>query len=195
MTRKTLEELAAGYALGALDSAEAAELEALIANDARVREEVSSFMEAAAALVAAACPSVPPTPELSARILAAVAATPQEKQAGRISSIPEGFSVVRNGESVWKESGIPGFRMKILSADPRTGTQIILAELAAGGRIPEHDHTGVEELYILTGHLHTEGCVLGPGDFLRAEAGTHHHELHSLDGCTALLINSPVPVS
>ena len=39
--------------------------------------------------------------------------------------------------------------------------------------------------------IDAEGQVLGPGDFVRAEAGTHHHEVISLDGCTALLILGP----
>ena len=37
----------------------------------------------------------------------------------------------------------------------------------------------------------TEERMLGQGDFLRAEAGTHHRELSSPDGCTALLVVSP----
>ena len=52
-----------------------------------------------------------------------------------------------------------------------------------------HDHSSSEELFILSGHLQTEGRLLGPGDFLHAEPGTHHHELVSPDGCVALIIN------
>ena len=44
MTRKTLEELAAAYGLGALDQAEATQLEALMAQDADARQEVAAFM-------------------------------------------------------------------------------------------------------------------------------------------------------
>ena len=64
----------------------------------------------------------------------------------------------------------------------------LLADLAPGARFPTHDHAGSEQLYILSGHLHTEGRIMGPGDFLHAEAGTHHGELHSPDGCRALLV-------
>jgi anti-sigma-K factor RskA len=49
MTRKTLEELAAAYGLGALDQAEATQLEALMAQDADARQEVAAFIDAAAA--------------------------------------------------------------------------------------------------------------------------------------------------
>jgi len=67
----------------------------------------------------------------------------------------------------------------------------MLMALAPGAKVPDHDHAGTEEIYMLSGHLHTEGQVMGPGDFLRAEAGTHHHEVVSPDGCLALLILGP----
>jgi hypothetical protein len=44
---------------------------------------------------------------------------------------------------------------------------------------------------MLSGHLQTEGQLIGPGDFLRAEAGTHHYKATSPDGCIALLILGP----
>ncbi len=69
------------------------------------------------------------------------------------------------------------------------GYQVVLAELAAGARFPEHDHSSSEELFIVSGHLQTEGRMLGPGDFLHAEPGTHHRELISPDGCVALIIS------
>jgi anti-sigma factor ChrR (cupin superfamily) len=192
MNRKTLEELAAGHALGALDSSEAAELERLLAHDEKTRDEVAAFMDVAAAMAAGASPAVTPSTETRARILAAVAATTQARRVDAPACGQKGFRVTPRSESAWIETGLPGFRMKVLSGSPDAPYQLILAELAAGGRIPEHDHHGTEELFILSGHLHTEGYVLGPGDFFRAEAGTHHRELTSPDGCTAILINGAV---
>lgn len=54
----------------------------------------------------------------------------------------------------------------------------------------EHDHLGAEEMYVLTGDLQSEGRSLGPGDFVHAEAGTHHRPLRSIGGCTALMVVS-----
>lgn len=194
MTRKNLEELAAGHALGALDSCEAAEFERLLAHDAKAREEAAAFIDTAAAMAAGASPAIAPSAELRARILATIAATAQTRQAEAQAQAPDskGFCVTPAGEQGWIEPGLPGFRMKVLSGGPGAPYQLILAELSAGGKIPEHDHPGTEELFILSGHLHTEGYVLGPGDFFRAEAGTHHRELTSPDGCRAILINGPV---
>jgi anti-sigma factor ChrR (cupin superfamily) len=67
----------------------------------------------------------------------------------------------------------------------------MLTALAHGAKVPDHDHASSQEIYMLTGHLHTEDQVLGRGDFVRAEAGTHHHEVISPDGCKALLILGP----
>jgi anti-sigma factor ChrR (cupin superfamily) len=61
-------------------------------------------------------------------------------------------------------------------------------EVGAGATYPAHDHAGYEELYVLSGDLETEGRLLGPGDFLHAEPGSHHNPLHSPHGCTALLV-------
>lgn len=192
MTRKNLEELAAGHALGALDSSEAAQLEALLTGDKKAREEVAAFIDTAAAMAAGASPAVAPSAEMRARILASVAATTQARRSDAPVSDSKGFCVKPDNEEGWIETGVPGFRIKVLSGCPDAPYRLILAELASGAKIPEHDHHGTEELFILSGHLHTEGYVLGPGDFFRAEAGTHHHELISPDGCRAILINGRV---
>jgi putative transcriptional regulator len=96
-----------------------------------------------------------------------------------------------NSSEGWMDTAIPGFCTKFLSPGPHPGCQVMLIALAAGGKVPDHHHAGTEELYLLSGHLHTEGQVMPPGDFLRAEPGTYHHKVFSPDGCTALLIVGP----
>jgi len=91
----------------------------------------------------------------------------------------------------WLESEIPGFRTKMLSTGPQPGHKMMLVAFDAGITYGDHDHDGIEELYMISGHLHTEGLVLGPGDFMRGELGTHHHPSYSPDGCVALLICRP----
>jgi len=53
-------------------------------------------------------------------------------------------------------------------------------------------HAGHEEVYVLNGDLQTEGCRMGPGDFLHSDPGTLHHALYSEHGCRALLV-VPLP--
>jgi anti-sigma factor ChrR (cupin superfamily) len=191
MTRKELEELAIAYGLGMLDQAAAARFESLIAHDLDALQEVASFADTAAAFAAASSPRVEPSVEQRARILAGIASMPQLHRKPAETSVPEGYSFKLNGSEGWVDMDVPGFRTKLLSRGRHPGCEVMLIALAPGAKVPVHDHVGSEEIYMLTGHLHTEGQVLGPGDFVRAEAGTHHHEVVSPDGCMALLILGP----
>jgi anti-sigma factor ChrR (cupin superfamily) len=192
MTRKRWEELAVEYALGISTPDENTQLEALVAHDSDLGEEVAALIDTAAAFAAASSPVMEPSSGLRERILADIATTPQmSAQQPAAPVLPAGFTLLRHGREGWKDSGTPGLRQKLLASGPGSDHAIMLLALDPGGKVPEHDHRSSEQIYVLSGHLHTEGRVLGPGDFLRAEAGTHHHELISPDGCVALLIVSP----
>jgi len=191
MNRKTLDELAAGHALGALDADEQRRLETLLAHDPNARTEVAAFIDAAAAVAAAGAPRVTPSAAQRSRILALVKATPQKERAPAAAPLSQGYSVLADHLEGWVESGAPGFRTKLLSKGPQPDYQVYLIALEPGAKVAKHDHSGIEELYMISGHLETEGRLLGPGDFMRGEAGTHHHECGSPDGCVALLILRP----
>ena len=189
-----LQELAVAHALGALDPADLARWEAATAARPEAESEFGKSSDAAAALALGSCPVCKPSPEVRAKILERVRARPQPGPAETNPPVPAGFQVVRNDDTSWISTPIPGFRVKPLSVSRDMGYQLVLGELAPGAKFPEHDHDSSEELFILSGHLRTEGRLLGPGDFLHAEPGTHHHELVSPDGCVALLITrAPVP--
>ncbi len=66
----------------------------------------------------------------------------------------------------------------------------MLLELQPGVAVPEHPHEGFEECVILRGDLINEGCRLGPGDYLRAAAGTDHLNVYTESGCLCLIIAS-----
>jgi putative transcriptional regulator len=191
MTREKLEELAVAYGLGMLDQAAAAQLESLVANDANALREVASFADAAAAFAVASSLRVEPSVEQRTRILADIATLPQLPHKPAKTPAPEGYRYELSGSEGWVDTAVPGFRTKLLSRGRHPGCEVMLIALAPGAKVPDHDHAGSEEIYMLTGHLHTEGQVLGPGDFVRAEPGTHHNELISPDGCMALLILGP----
>jgi anti-sigma factor ChrR (cupin superfamily) len=144
----------------------------------------------AAAFAAASSPRVEPSIEQRARILTAIAATPQLHRKTAETAAPNGYTFLTNSSEGWEDTDSPGFRTKLLSRRTHPGHEVMLIALASGAKVPDHDHTGTE-IYILSGHLHTEGRVIGPGDFLRAEAGTHPHEVVSPDGCMALMILGP----
>ncbi|MBC8001274.1 MAG: cupin domain-containing protein [Opitutaceae bacterium] len=180
--------LAAGNALGALAPADAARLQADLARNPEARADVAAFLDTAALIATTGIDRVSPPPGLRARILEQAARTPQTAQPGVSPVVADSFRFVRNDETGWIATPISGLKVKALSVSRDMGYQVLLAHLAPGARFPEHDHQGSEELFVVSGHLHTEGRVLGPGDFLHAEPGTHHHELFSPDGCVALLV-------
>lgn len=187
-----LQELAAAHAAGALDRVDLARAEALAAQDADVREELASLHDAAAALALALPCQQSPSPALRNRILARIAVTPQARPAGKADA-PAGFSFCGRDEGEWQATPIPGLRVKPLSICHQKGYWTVLVELAPGASFPEHDHEGAEDLYLLSGDLVTEGRTMGPGDFVHAEPGTHHHALYSPNGCVALLIEPARP--
>ncbi|MBF0671977.1 MAG: anti-sigma factor [Salinibacterium sp.] len=86
--RKTPEELAAAYALGALSAEERAEYEAWLLETPDATAEASAYADVASSLALAAEP-VEPSADLRASILAQVAMTPQLPAAPVSSASPE----------------------------------------------------------------------------------------------------------
>ncbi len=190
-----LQELAALHALGVLESSEAARLAAALAHDPDAQAEAAAIRDAVLVL-AQHGPQVAPPPGLRARVLAQIARTPQWPSftAGAVAPPAKpGFQFIRPADQEWQPTPYPGVRMKLLSINRATGYWFVQIELAVGGRFPEHDHDGTEDLYVLSGDLHSEGRVLGPGDFIHAEPDTHHGELYSPGGCVALVHSKAPP--
>jgi anti-sigma factor ChrR (cupin superfamily) len=123
-----------------------------------------------------------PRPEVKARLLAQLSA----------AALPPGFSVRLAAEDDWMPHPVPGIRMRVLSKNRRSGYATLLLDVAAGARFPAHDHGGDEDCYVISGSVLTVGRRLGPGDFIHANAGTHHEELWTDEGARVLLV---VPLS
>ncbi len=192
-----LQQLAALEALGVLDGPEADRLRERLSQDAAARAELARFLEVSNGLLSA-LPRQRPSTLVRARVLERIRATPQRSAQAETtpSSLPPpppappGLHFI-GPDAPWMPAPVPGARFKLLSAGPQQGYVMLLIELAPGAGYPEHDHPGVEEMYVLTGDLQTEGRSLGPGDFLHGEPGSHHHELHSIGGCTAIMVLPP----
>jgi anti-sigma factor ChrR (cupin superfamily) len=123
-----------------------------------------------------------PRADVKARLMARVgeSATP----------VPDGFvfSLAHEG---WQPYPIPGIRMKVLALSQARDCATLLIDAAPGARFPAHHHGGDEECYVISGDAHTFGRVLGPGDFLHADAGTDHTELYTENGALVLLVVRP----
>jgi anti-sigma factor ChrR (cupin superfamily) len=190
-----LQQLAALHALGALGGQDRERLEKRLKSDPDARADFARFVEAAAALAHGVQRREAP-PGVRSRVLARIAQTPQHRAPGNASPesslpeqpLPEGVTILRRDDGVWVPSPLPGGRFKLLSVNVPQDYAVIYVDLAPGTCFPEHDHAGSEDLYVLTGDLHSEGRRLGPGDFIHADTGSHHHELRTIEGCTALMV-------
>lgn len=177
-------ELAALRAVGALDGEDAA---AMAHCDDCVFGKAAmaalGFENTAAAISATAFPPVAPSADLKDKIMARISPpVPESKE------LTAHFIFKDEGE--WQT--LPGgkIRLKTLSDLPEAGHAMILLEAAPGAVFVPHFHEGSEEVFLISGDLATNGRVLGPGDYLRHAAGTHHQKATSEHGCRAILVTA-----
>ena len=74
----------------------------------------------------------------------------------------------------WEETKFEGIRMKLLYNDPATGMATMLMQLAPGAVVPLHEHTAIEQTYVLEGHFVDEEGECLPGQFVWRPAGNTH---------------------
>ncbi len=187
-----LQQLTAIRALGALDGDDLARLEKRLSEDELARMELGRFFDVAAALAFGTIPQRPAPTELRDKILVRVRQTPQlrpgqQPEAPAVKPATPDFSFIRS-DAPWMDTPLPGIRLKVLSLSDAQEYAMLLVELGAGVTYPEHDHPGVEDTFVISGDLQSEGRSLGPGDSFHADPGTHHQPLTSINGCTALFI-------
>ena len=88
-------------------------------------------------------------------------------------------------EMEWCVSDFPGSRHKVLWSDPDSGRSTILFKLDPGAVVPPHEHTDVEQTWVISGSFEdAEGKAL-PGHYIWRPAG-NRHEARSVDGAVIL---------
>ncbi len=93
---------------------------------------------------------------------------------------------IRSADVDWEPmSGFEGVEMKVLYQDENTGLFTGLFRMAPGACIPLHEHTDIEQTYLLEGTFQDDDGVAEPGDFIWRPAG-NRHTAHSPDGCVFL---------
>jgi quercetin dioxygenase-like cupin family protein len=222
MICKTLEQLAIENALGTLTAEERLQFERLLAAYPSQKAEAAAYIDTAAMMALAASPRVAPPADLKTRLLSHlpkkdVLATHPPVEPKSFSAwlksryfgllrpfltLPESVKAQLVGidktpqftdpeQMPWMPTGVPGFRKKLIRDEDTFRIQLV--QVDAGASIPDHDHEGTEDIYLLSGHLQTQGRLLGPGDFMHFAPGSHHDEAFSMDGCHALMIISKPP--
>jgi anti-sigma factor ChrR (cupin superfamily) len=118
---------------------------------------------------------VAPPAALKAQILTAVRGVPQDSV------------LIRASEGRWTKLA-RGVRVKTLSFDRERGTATLLMVLEPGTTLPEHEHHGPEQTFVVSGSCRIGTLSLRMGDFHAAGAGSHHGAVVSDEGCELLLV-------
>src|SRR6476646_1745416 len=73
----------------------------------------------------------------------------------------------------WEATKFPGIQIKVLYSDD-DGRTTALFQLAPGAVVPLHEHTALEQTYVLEGSLEDHEGVCWPGQFCWRPAGNQH---------------------
>jgi anti-sigma factor ChrR (cupin superfamily) len=195
-SEEAMKELAALYALGALDAGEAREFERHLAEGCgECAAELRDYEAVAAALALSAHAAAPPS-RARAALLERVTSEVQTRGGGGDEASPSQFTgaadfvVVRGGEGEWVETADAGVFAKLLFVDKERDTVTTLVRLEPGARIAPHRHLGVEQCLVLEGTVRSGDIEMRGGDFICAMKGSVHREIYT-DGGALLLIVSP----
>lgn len=185
MHHDTFQDLASDYLAGLMTSREMEAFEQRLAGaSAEERAAFAALQDAAALLTLSETPLLKAPASARAVVLAATAG-----EAAAPSGQEEVFTYLMDDEG-WQPLPlpVPGAKWKPLRFHADGTPKMFLLELPPGCEFPDHPHPGEEECLLLKGDLVNDGRKLGPGDYVKARAGTHHHGLYTVGGCVCLLI-------
>lgn len=178
MKRDDVDNLAAEYVLGTLDSEKRLQVERAMGSDPALKTLVEDWQGRLAPLASDLAP-VPPSDGLWDRIEARLDGLEQE---------PPGTVTVRADEGAWQRV-TDEIEVKILAVDRESGMQTKLMRFAPGAELVSHPHSKLEECYVIEGDVQVGDLHLQAGDFHLAEAGSDHPVCVSQGGCLLLLRN------
>ena len=87
----------------------------------------------------------------------------------------------------WQATDFPGIEMKVLYSDRASGMSTIMFKMQPGAVVPMHEHTSIEQTYMLEGSLEDAEGSCGPGSFVWRPGG-NTHVAHSPNGAVFLSI-------
>lgn len=73
----------------------------------------------------------------------------------------------------WEPTKFPGIKIKVLYTDD-SGVTTALFKLDPGAVVPLHEHTALEQTYVIEGSLEDHEGKCGPGQFVWRPAGSRH---------------------
>ena len=76
----------------------------------------------------------------------------------------------------WEDTQFAGIKIKILYSDPH-GITTALFKLDPGAIVPLHEHTALEQTFVIEGTLEDHEGACGPGQFVWRAAGNTHEAI------------------
>jgi putative transcriptional regulator len=175
-------ELLPLYALGALDPDEATAVEAAIAADPALADELDGYL--------AMAPEATPSPDLEARLMASIGAGKHDSFSVRMSALLD-VTVDRARELLglierkasWVNP-VPGIHLVHFDGGPAyAAADCGFVRIEPGCTFPTHTHRGEEISLVLEGSMRDiDGKVLSPGDELVQTDGSEHHLVAGPEG-------------
>ena len=86
--------------------------------------------------------------------------------------------IVKVNDMPWQEAKTPGIKFKVLYRNEETGASTMLLKFEPGAQTPLHEHTGLEQTFVLDGELEDHDGKISAGNFVWREAGSVH-QAHS----------------
>jgi len=74
----------------------------------------------------------------------------------------------------WRETRWPKIQMKVLLEDKDSGLMTALMRWEPGAELPLHEHTRIEQTYVLEGSLADDEGVCTSGNFVWRPEGSRH---------------------
>ncbi len=74
----------------------------------------------------------------------------------------------------WRATAFPGVHIKILLEDKASGLLTTLTRMEPGAVLPRHEHTAVEQSYVIEGRLVDDEGAVSAGQYVWRPAGSVH---------------------
>ena len=111
------------------------------------------------------------------------AVTPNAKNHANLSPLASRF--VEVATLPWEKTRFTGVEGKTLVFDRASGVVTALMHMAPGAKLPDHEHTELEQTWVLEGSLADHEGVATAGNYVWRPAGSRH-DAHAPDGCLVL---------
>jgi anti-sigma factor ChrR (cupin superfamily) len=82
--------------------------------------------------------------------------------------------IVAVNDMPWSSTEFPGIEMKMLYSDRSSGASTVMFRMQPGAIVPPHEHTALEQTFILSGSLKDDEGEAGPGEYVWRPGGNRH---------------------